>query len=297
MIQFKKSLNNKNMNLDSMANYDPTDANFENVEMYDPQGGIIGEKFGKKRGYFKSKNVAESGKITFKIKNLTSIVQRAELFNPLRSIVNYPNPSKYLFNGGSKNWEPLPTKVAGGFVLGFSRFAQAVSDKSDLLLGDGVATYTQAGSLAYVGGTNKIKWGGAVYSDNINFDYLDERSGVNVQSDILVTCQQLPYASLQEDLKSTVLEASQMKIQFSSEAQIGNAIEMVRYKTLGSSVDNSLEPSSYANPINQQSKLIEINQTILIDSQTAWFFTLEPNEEISINMSITAYKNNSLETM
>ena len=284
------------MNLDEMANYDPS-MDFENVEMYDPKGGIIGEKFGKKRGYFKSKSISESGKITFKIKNLTSIVQRAELFNPLRSITNYPNPSKYLFGGGSKNWDPLPTKVAGGLVLGYSRFAQAVSDKSDLLLGDGVATYTPSGALAYVGGTNKIKWGGANYSQNINFDLLDVSVGTNIQSDILITCQQLPYASLQEDLKSTVLEISQMKWQFSSEAQIGNPIEMVRYRTLGASNDNSLEFSSYANPINQQSKLIEINQTMLVDSQTAWFFTLEPNEEISVNMSISAYKNNSLETM
>jgi len=101
-----------------------------------------------------------------------------------------------------------------------------------------------------------------------------------------------PFAQMPSQQR--VLRVRLTKLQVSLDQQLFNPLEFVRYKALGGTESNSLEPSEFFDPQNQQSKVVNISRGYLIDNETGIYLTLEPNADIQLTLFISAFRNNAI---
>lgn len=278
---------------DNMS-FDPETGSFEVLESFDPMGGIVNENFNnKKRGYFQVGAKKESAVFTLRIRNNTAVQKRIELFNSMRSIAKTANYNQY-----SK--VPNNIYVPGAFQSNASQLGLLVfrlqngglPSVTNQGFGDGLALFSDIdASLCFVGKQIKTEFAGTGVNV-IDWNAIESP----LQCDMRVSCDQVPYKNMIEDLSGLVMNIKQMKIKASSEAQINNSIEIERYSSFGGLRVNSIEPSSFLKPENQQTKLVDINKSIIVDSQTGLFLNLEPLEDLNITFTVDAYKNNTITT-
>jgi hypothetical protein len=252
---------------------------------FDPTSGIADELFpNPNRGRFNAAGIGKEGIITIRAKNNTATQKRVEIFNNLRHITKTPANDQYSKVAGSV-YQPLNTNnlfleaLKALQVTGKTPFAQMPSQQR---ISPAFASYEDVtGNLIYIPSLD--------YSTSIN-----PAIGSSALADAFVSCSQMPYRTLVELTAAMVLRVRLTKLQVSLDQQLFNPLEFVRYKALGGTESNSLEPSEFFDPQNQQSKVVNISRGYLIDNETGIYLTLEPNADIQLTLFISAFRNNAI---
>jgi hypothetical protein len=113
-------------------------------------------------------------------------------------------------------------------------------------------------------------------------------------SEMIVSCAQMPYRQLVDNLGSMVLSIRQWKLQTSSENQIKQAFRPYLYGDLGVVTNDSFEPSEFFNPENQQTKLINMTRQMYVNKNTAVYIDVEPFEDMQLTLNVSAFRDNGL---
>lgn len=256
------------------------------IESFDPTGAIVEELNPNNRGKFTSAGKGKDAVFTIRVVNQTSSRKRVELFNSLNSIVKIPNDSEYTATAPVTNFPYRPFTSSGLLnILGQLAVDPegSSSGQESAILVPSVALYNDLnGDLCYVTQQTLATWQSAGLTSQ------------NAGADMWVRCNQIPYKRLVEDLSSLVLKVNKTKMQFASANQMKNALEFVRVKSFGGIESNTMEPSEFFKPENNQSLLVDIPRSYYIDKATGIFFDLEASEDMQITFSVTMYRNNGV---
>lgn len=256
----------------------------DELQNFDPTGIIVDETNPLGRGKFQAAGLGKEAIFTIRIKNNDNATRRVELFNALNSIVEIPNDSEYVATAPVNGYPFRPFTSSG--ILGLlSRVAVdpetgGPENEGDVIVPSIAIFNDLSGDLCYVQSKTLTQW-------NAN-----PLGAQDQNANIWVKCSQVPYKRLLADCKDLVLAIRMMKIQFASENQKKNALELTRVKSFGGSESNTLEPSEFFKPENQQSLVIDIPRDFYIDKATGIFFDLEPLEDMQITFFCKMFRNN-----
>lgn len=279
---------------------------------FDPSVTLLNETDFKNRGIFhapKKGNVYTDGQITINLKNNSSDRREVvELFNTLKHITKFPNNSVYA-SGQFQNFDTsrpfrpfsqesvlgLLKKQSDALISGdsLSDFRDVLRDRAVFSDDSGNLLYVRDGvplSDSSIPGAQPLL-GQATAHTSTRWQSLDS---LDNQAQAYISCQEIPYSALVEQLGSLVLLITNWKFQFSSEAQKSNKLKFAYNTVFGEDSSNSLTPISFFTKDNFQSKLIDIPQLAAIDKRTAIYYTLEPEENMSITLSVRAYRDNGV---
>jgi hypothetical protein len=256
--------------------YDPTQ-----IESFDPTGAIVDEKNPGQRGKFKSQGIGKDAIFTLRLKNNTASQKKVELFNPIAGITNISNDSQYANYGA---YQPF---TASSIINKMSAIAigaegGGAGQESAIAFG-AIAIFNDLnGDLCYLPTFTTAQYAAAPLL------------ATNTIADAYVRCNQVPYKRFLADLQDLVLDIRRTKMQFSSDAQLYNPIDFQRIKTFGGAESNTLEPSEFFNPENNQDRVINIDRQYYVDKQTALYIILEPNEDMLMTFFCKMYRNNGI---
>lgn len=293
------------VNMDSLRNFDEATGQVvtlpDGTRAFDPRVGVIGETPKPGRGVFTAKKNTD-GIITLRLQNFTNSQKRVEIFNFLRHITKVPANDQYS-KVAAPLYQPLNTSYSEKAFLALS-----YSLENELLACAGAANYA---AFQVALGTAAARFGEiynpslkpfAVFDEDGSLRYISTTNYANIPTqgftdaitDAKITAAQMPYSTLVSDTESLVLLIRQIKMLVKNASQFYNSLDVVRYSSLGAVLTDNYEPSSFIQPENQQSLVINMNKNVVVDSQTAIYVTLEPNEDVQLNLSISAYRNNAV---
>lgn len=249
----------------------------------------------------KSKSLLKDAVITLRIQNKTDQTRTVELFNTIKHITKVPNTAIY----GSVIKPLSISTIASVLATIVNNVQTGVSDArhpfvTALTALNGTAFWDDAsGNLVYNYADTR-PFGSTV--TNISLDGIDSQtiaidSVLNTSpstTEMVVSCAQMPYRQLVDNLASMVISIRQWKIQTSSENQIKNAFRPYLYGDLGVVTNDSFEPSEFFQPENQQTKLINMTRQMYVTKNTAVYIDIEPNEDMQITLNVQAFRDNGL---
>jgi hypothetical protein len=249
----------------------------------------------------RTKDKLKDAVITLRIQNKTDQVRTVELFNTIKHITKVPNTAIY----GSVIKPLSISTIASALATMVSNQQTAVLDDRHpfvTLLNplDGTAFFDDTtGNLIY--NYNDTRPFGATLT-NITLDGVASRTiqisdVLNTSpstSEMIVSCAQMPYRQLVDNLGSMVLSIRQWKLQTSSENQIKQAFRPYLYGDLGVVTNDSFEPSEFFNPENQQTKLINMTRQMYVNKNTAVYIDVEPYEDMQLTLNVSAFRDNGL---
>lgn len=261
-------------------------------QYYDPDGKIVNEQPTGNRGRWVGTPEGKKAVFTLKVQNCTSTTQRTELFGAARSIVELPNDSQYAQNGTGMLFRPFTTEqqlCLSGIIATTAEASEGAIQPPAMVIYD-----DRTGNLVYIANTGRTltDWATTFTSQN---PLTATTNGVQ----IIISCGQRPYRSLMSDLRDLVLYVIKTKIIYPDEAGKENPLLLWREKSFGGADSNTIEPTDYFEPENQQSKIINIPDRYFIDKLTSLYFDIEgsgvsgtPAQPISWTFSCLAYQNN-----
>jgi hypothetical protein len=244
--------------------------------------------------------------ITLRIQNKSASTKTVELFNTIKHITKVPNTAIY----GSVV-RPLSINTLVGVL---SSLIQSNNDSlsvnnpkvvTSLLPLRGVAFWDDlTGNLVYnyglpqdydlTAGANGVYNVSGGATQVVSTAVMSNTLGAVSTDQMIVSCSQLPYRQLVDNLGTMILNIRQWKIQTSSENQIKNAFRPYLYGDLGVVTNDSFEPSEFFQPENQQTKLINMTRQMWVDKNTAIYIDVEPLEDMQITLNVSAYRDNAL---
>ena len=249
----------------------------------------------------RTKDKLKDAVITLRIQNKTSQVRTVELFNTIKHITKVPNTAIY-----GAVIKPLSISSIAS-VLATMSYAQntAVADNRhpfviNLNPLNGVAFWDDnTGNLIY--NYEQTRPFGTTLN-NISLDGVDSQTisvldGLNPSpssTEMVVSCAQMPYRQLVDNLASMVISIRQWKLQTSSENQIKQAFRPYLYGDLGVVTNDSFEPSEFFQPENQQTKLINMTRQMYVNKNTAVYIDVEPFEDMQLTLNVSAFRDNGL---
>jgi hypothetical protein len=249
----------------------------------------------------RTKDKLKDAVITLRIQNRTSVVRTVELFNTIKHITKVPNTAIY----GSVI-KPLSISTIASFLTTLMRQNNAALIAGKINAGN-VSTDPLAGVAFWDDLTGNLVYN---YGANREFNYntqdytvqgLDVRSSLTLDTlgpipndQMLVSCAQMPYRQLVDNLGAMVLSIRQWKLQTSSENQIKQAFRPYLYGDLGVVTNDSFEPSEFFNPENQQTKLINMTRQMYVNKNTAVYIDVEPYEDMQLTLNVSAFRDNGL---
>lgn len=249
----------------------------------------------------KSKSLLKDAVITLRVQNKTGQTRTVELFNTIKHITKVPNTAIY----GSVV-KPLSISTIASFLTTIMRQNNATLIAGKINAGNvstdplaGVAFWDDnTGNLIYnYGAHREYEYNlvdhvvqGLNLTSSLTFDVL----GAVPNDQMTVSCAQMPYRQLVDNLASMVLSIRQWKIQTSSENQIKNAFRPYLYGDLGVVTNDSFEPSEFFQPENQQTKLINMTRQMYVTKNTAVYIDIEPYEDMQITLNVQAFRDNGL---
>lgn len=285
---FEEAFGNNYESMDELQTFDPASPFARNVR--------ASSEFQNK-----SKSLLKDAVITLRVQNKTNETRTVELFNTIKHITKVPNTAIY----GSVI-KPLSISTIASFLTTLMRQNNAALIAGKINAGN-VSTDPLAGVAFWDDNTGNLIYN---YGANREYNYttqdytvqgLDVRSSLTsdvlgaVPTDqMLVSCAQMPYRQLVENLASMVISIRQWKIQTSSENQIKNAFRPYLYGDLGVVTNDSFEPSEFFQPENQQTKLINMTRQMYVTKNTAVYIDIEPNEDMQITLNVQAFRDNGL---
>lgn len=286
--------------LDSLENFDDA---FDPSESFDPTSKMLNPNGSKGRGEWVSKKGVKAS-FTLRLQNFTAQQQRIELFNPFGHITKVPNPAQYgLFSNvvpvsEGTFWLALQAMQSGGYTAGTGGgtpsaeqtiIENALRNKAIFDNATGNLIYTNtATNDAAAPNTYADKALAKLTTPDFNFANTPNLAAA------MVSCAQIPYRQLLGELEDTVLRIDMAKMSVQGATQFDNEWVFARKTIFGKVEENTIEPSSYVNPINPNTTVIDITAKYLVDKKTGIFMTLEANEDVNITFFVTAYKVNGL---
>lgn len=271
--------------------FDPSSDFLNSFDDFDPKGGLVDQyRNPAQRGKFDATKGLE-GIITIRMQNKKNQQLRIELWNTLKHITKIPNPAQYSGISAGSNFVP----VSGGYSIAALGILmnQSITAYGTVYNVPPFAVFNDFdGSLCYVAGTvftNPVSFA-LIQTELQNGNEIDWRTYASA----IVSCSQLPYRQLVDAFIAMVWRINQTKVQTSSDNQIKQAMAFVYYSPLGGIENNSLEPSEFFQPENQQTKLVNINKKYEIDANTAIYITLEPLEDMQHTLRVEAFRNNAV---
>lgn len=256
----------------------------------------------------KSKSLLKDAVITLRIQNKTAFTRTVELFNTIKHITKVPNTAIY----GSVV-KPLSISTIASLLatISYNASQSLGSERTPFVTAlaplSGVAFWDDAtGNLVY-NYESPRPYGAQVFQSSIelttdamtlvkvdNYSILEGLNPMPSTTEMVVSCAQMPYRQLVDNLASMVLSIRQWKIQTSSENQIKNAFRPYLYGDLGVVTNDSFEPSEFFQPENQQTKLINMTRQMYVTKNTAVYIDIEPYEDMQITLNVQAFRDNGL---
>lgn len=249
----------------------------------------------------RTKDKLKDAVITLRIQNKTNEVRTVELFNTIKHITKVPNTAIY-----GAVIKPLSISTIASFLTTLMRQNNAALIAGKINAGN-VSTDPLAGVAFWDDSTGNL-----IYNYGANREYLYNTQDYTVQgldvrssltSDVLgavptdqmvVSCAQMPYRQLVDNLASMVISIRQWKLQTSSENQIKQAFRPYLYGDLGVVTNDSFEPSEFFQPENQQTKLINMTRQMYVNKNTAVYIDVEPFEDMQLTLNVSAFRDNGL---
>lgn len=266
--------------------------NSENyLRTFDPEGKIVNEAINGNRGKWSSGASGVDAVFTLNVQNCSSDIQRAELFGAANSIVEIPNDSEYSVYG---NFRPFTTEQIVCLIGIVATTAEA--DEGDIIPPAMVIYDDRTGNLVYLSGIDRTlaDWA-ALFTSQLPLTPL------TLGTVVIISCGQRSYRSLMSDLRDLVLYVKETKIKYPDEEGMDNTLTFNRPKSFGGADSNTLEPSNYFDPDQNQSKLIKIPERYFIDKLTTIYLDVngsgvpgEPANPVNITFKVTAYQNNGV---
>jgi hypothetical protein len=251
-------------NADEMS-YDP-----DQLPTFDPSGLIINEKDNNLgRGMFNAEQNQEAT-ISITIQNLSGAKQTVELFNAIQNMVAIENPSAWLYGQAFK---PFSFGVTFYALAGVVNAADKTAERAVTF--PNVIFYS-GGNMIYYGTQTVSAWA----TTNTN--------------QVVISCGQVPYQRLIEDLKDMVLRVSKIRMQYTTATGKNNDLRFVRNKSFAGPDNNSISPLTYFTEANFQANTVTIPTNIYIDKLTGIFLDVEIGETLTMNLFVTAYRNNGV---
>ena len=266
--------------------------NMDDIASFDPNQGIFNESAQDKmkRGGWDMPEGGERVNFSIIMKNKSGNTINLELFNAERSVLTVNNNDLYSKNLSTQQYRPHSQLRAlyeisalsgnAGAPLGFTADASAfTSDEGDAL-------FTSDRPYANLKTTIENIFGNGIDTPGT--------PGVNIP-DAFITCNELPYASLLNDIKEgLVLDINQMRIQTSVVSVFQNGINLIRWQSFGGSQTNPLPFSIGRDPKNNLTDTIDILKSFLVDKKTGIYFKLPAGCQLSITFFAIAYRANGI---
>lgn len=251
-------------NADEMS-YDP-----DQLPTFDPSGLIVNEKSTPGgRGIFDSEQSQEAT-ISITMQNLSGAKQTVELFNAIQNMVTIENPSAWLYGQAFK---PFAFDFTFYAIAGIVNAADKTGERAVIF--PNVIFYS-GGNMIYYGTQTVSAWA----TTNTN--------------KVVISCGQVPYQRLMEDMKDMVLRVSKIRMQYTTATGKNNDLRFVRNKSFAGPDNNSISPLTYFTESNFQANTVTIPTNIYIDKLTGIFLDLEIGETLTMNLFVTAYRNNGV---
>lgn len=191
-------------------------------------------------------------------------VANIELFNAQNSITKISNGSRY----GSMF--PLEAASSIGFVQNFVAGPPATADNTNMIV---YGTQTGAGHA-----TRVCYWNA---NGDLVFSYED--------GNCTVSCSTTPYRSLFEYSFKGAFRINKMRFKFTTSAQINRQMTWTNKTFLGATTTNDISIQSYFRPDQYQGLLVDVPVAVAIDAEKGLYYTLNPNETVSMSIFIGSY--------
>jgi len=113
-------------------------------------------------------------------------------------------------------------------------------------------------------------------------------------ANVTIQCKQIAYRSLLESSSRTPFQIEKLRLTVQNDAQIDNEIFIKENTWLGKTDKNSLNPRTYFNPNQFQSKIIDIPLKTLINFERGLEILVNAGETINLSFFVSAYRKHSL---
>lgn len=112
---------------------------------------------------------------------------------------------------------------------------------------------------------------------------------------VIISCEEVPYKTLIENLKTSVLLVKSVRMGFGLETSLDRSLGFVYASMFGSDQTNNLVPRRYFTPEQQQSRIVDIDQPFFLTGELAINSSLAANEqEVSFVIDVTKFQKNAV---
>lgn len=274
----------------SVSYLDSSDMNYDPSELptFDPTGGILRENSTGNRGIYVSQGgQSTNAQLSIRIKSGTSVKQTVEIFSAINNVAFIKNDS--LFTAGSAVG-PTTTfsllKLIGAIANSAKANEPTVATQPTAIFND------DSGNLIYTNGTQGVNslnvgaWGALYPSAPVSI----ATNGCFME----ISCGQVPYRRLIEDMKDMVIRVNRTRISYTNAQGKYNDLRFKKYKSFAKEDNNEVSPQAYFSPDQFQSLLIDIPEIYYVDKLTGLYMDIEAGDDVSLQFFITAYRNNGL---
>lgn len=117
----------------------------------------------------------------------------------------------------------------------------------------------------------------------------------NTAQYVIISCKELPYKSFLKALEDAVIKIDRVRFKFGDQNTIDEVWNIAGLSMFGSTDGNDIIPTDFFDPNQQQSNVIDVNQPLIIDGETA-LNTILPEDEnqVSYICSVSQFINNNL---
>lgn len=112
---------------------------------------------------------------------------------------------------------------------------------------------------------------------------------------IVISCEEVPYKTLIENLKTSVLLVKNMRFGYVQETSLDKSLSFVYASMFGSDQTNNLVPRRYFTPEQQQSRIVDIDQSYFLTGELAINSVMKANEtNLSFILDVTKFQKNAV---
>jgi hypothetical protein len=273
----------------SPGNFDSND-----IQNYNPDGDIWNEKpDSATRGKWDMPEGGERVNLSFTIRNRTNTTIYLELFNAERTVSKRDNPGLYSKNPTTRQYKPH-SDFRTLYEIGLASDA-ALAGTAITVTADPVCTVDSFGNYLFISDRTYARME-ATYV-NVSANGLDATGTQDIDiPDAYIVCNELPYASLLDDMNSGLLiDLNQLRVQASQTSFFGGTIEVQRWQSFGGDAKNPLPWSIGRDPKNNLTDTIDINKVVVVDKKTSFNLRMPASCQVDMTVFGTAYRNNAIE--
>lgn len=138
------------------------------------------------------------------------------------------------------------------------------------------------------------------YKEVASVSWLDDGSlriaaqeGSGSDMGVIISCQDIPYRSFLKALETSVVVINKMRMSYKNTSTLDRTLSVTSKSMFGFEDSNNIQPRSYFDPTQFQVGTTDIDQTVIIDGDTAINSIMDAEEsEISYVMNVSRFVNN-----